>query len=152
MPSRATSPLSRRIGGALLALLVVFVPGEAAEPKLSLPLRQAITADPWAIQVAWVFFTDKGPDAIATSADPEVSARASARRALRGQATNPEEDRPVARAYVDAVRLGALRVRQQSRWFNAVSVEATPSQLQALSELPFVSRVDLVRRMNGSHR
>ena len=145
--------MKRRVGGALLALSIVVVPGlQAAEPKLSLPLRQAITADPWAIQVAWVFFTDKGSEAVATSADKVVSARASSRRAVRGQATNPEEDRPVARAYVEAVRTGSLRVRQQSRWFNAVSVEATPSQLQALSELPFVSRVDLVRRMNGSQR
>jgi subtilisin family serine protease len=37
------------------------------------------------------------------------------------------------------------RVRQRSRWLNAVSVEATPAQLDALAALPFVARLDLVR-------
>ncbi len=37
-------------------------------------------------------------------------------------------------------------MRQQSRWLNAISVEATPEQIARLSALSFVSRVDVVRR------
>jgi subtilisin family serine protease len=38
------------------------------------------------------------------------------------------------------------RVRHRSRWFNAISAEATPSQVEQLTGLPFVTRVDTVRR------
>jgi serine protease AprX len=57
-----------------------------------------------------------------------------------------ETDRPVYAPYIEAVRSRVSRVRQLSRWFNAVSVEADPGQLRALAELPFVERLDAVRR------
>jgi len=41
-------------------------------------------------------------------------------------------------------------VRHTSRWLNAMSVEATPAQIEALAALPFVSRLDVVRRARRS--
>ncbi len=43
------------------------------------------------------------------------------------------------------------RVRQVSRWFNAVSVEAEAQALQELARLPFVERLDLVGRFPAGH-
>jgi serine protease AprX len=56
------------------------------------------------------------------------------------------EDRPVPPAYVRAVEDRVLRLRHVSRWLNAVSVEADEVQTEALLELDFVSRLDVVRR------
>lgn len=38
------------------------------------------------------------------------------------------------------------QLRNVSRWLNAVSVKADASQIQVLVELPFASRLDVVRR------
>ena len=35
------------------------------------------------------------------------------------------------------------------RWLNATSVEASPDQVRALAALPFVERLDVVRRYRG---
>jgi subtilisin family serine protease len=56
------------------------------------------------------------------------------------------EDLALVPAYVDRVAATVDRVRQRSRWLNAVSVEATASQLATLEALPFVARLDVVRR------
>ena len=149
--------LTRVFAAAAALLLVVsaapqapaFAEATAGErqsrlsPWLDTAVRQARTGD--ALPV-WVYFADKG--AIATSADPAVSARALARRATRGtpSAAAAFEDRPLAAAYVAEVAGLVSRVRQQSRWLNAVSVDATPAEIARLSALAFVSRVDVVRR------
>jgi subtilisin family serine protease len=49
-------------------------------------------------------------------------------------------------AAVDQVRARVRRIRHQSRWFNAVSAEATAAQIADVSALPSVARVDVVRR------
>jgi subtilisin family serine protease len=99
--------------------------------------------------VAWVFFRDKGEgaQARADAARAPMTPRAASRRRLRGQVAGATvEDLPLVPAYVDKVAASVDRVRQRSRWFNALSVEATPAQLQAIEALPFVARLDLVRR------
>ncbi|HJP32346.1 MAG TPA: S8 family serine peptidase [Candidatus Latescibacteria bacterium] len=54
-------------------------------------------------------------------------------------------DLPLNDRYVQAVRATGARVRQRSRWLNAVSVTATSAQLQSLRDLPFVQDVRPVR-------
>ena len=73
---------------------------------------------------AWVFFRDKGPGAF-----------------MSGDTA----DLPLAQEYRSAVvRFGVL-IRSESRWFNALSVEATGEALEEISRLPFVDCVDRVR-------
>jgi len=58
---------------------------------------------------------------------------------LRDKGPGPQGDEvPVYAAYVAAIARVA-QVRQTSRWFNAVSVDATPAELDSLRALPFVS-------------
>jgi len=128
----------------LLAVLFVLASGlEAAEgPRLS----ERLAAGPRGRYAVWVYFKDRGPaaDALA-AAQATVTPRAVARRAARGSAGVTVSDAPPSSAYVAAVSAAATRVRQQSRWMNAVSVEATPAQVAAIEALPFVARVDVVR-------
>jgi subtilisin family serine protease len=99
--------------------------------------------------VAWVFFSDKGTPAELRSAQARayMTPRAASRRRLRGQVTGATlQDLPLSASYVEKVAAAVVRVRQRSRWLNAVSVEATRAQLEAVEALPFVTRLDLVRR------
>ncbi|MET0553276.1 MAG: S8 family serine peptidase [Vicinamibacteria bacterium] len=116
----------------------------AAEPagrtlRLSAAL-EAARADE--AQPVWVFFRDKGEAAAPVALTPRALARRQARGALP---IVTSADVPVAPAYLSAVA-GIGRVRHASRWFNAVSVDATPGQVEALAALPFVERLDLVAR------
>lgn len=134
-----------------LAVLAVALGTDAPQARqtrrtawLDTAVRQARATD--ALPV-WVYFTDKG-EASAETGSVSISPRALARRARRGVTTarTVAQDRPLAVAYVATVTGLAARVREQSRWLNAMSVEATPAQIAAIEQLSFVSRVDVVRR------
>jgi serine protease AprX len=94
----------------------------------------------------WVFFSDKGvpaaemPRALAELA-AGYDAHAVARRTLRR--TEPglfdSRDLPLAGHMVAGVEATGASVHQHSRWLNAVSVRASPKQLDAIARLPFVA-------------
>jgi len=95
--------------------------------------------------VAWVFFEDKGvevghlTDALGARR-AALSPRALQRRLrIRADGGIDERDLDVAAAYVSAVTATGARHRATSRWLNAVSVEATEAQLDAIEALAFVS-------------
>ena len=142
----------KRTLSALFGLLLLGATPAAPDraPKRSPALAEAMSQPPSGGKlVAWVFFTDKGDKAEARAAASlaPMTPRAASRRRLRGAVTGASvEDLPLVPGYVDAVAASVGRVRQRSRWFNAVSVEATARQLEAIEALPFVARLDLVRR------
>jgi serine protease AprX len=136
-----------KLARPLAALLVLAcASSEAGEGPRRLSDRLA--AGPAGRYAVWVFFKDKGPAAEAlAAAQGTVSARALARRALRGRTrTVTLADAPLPASYVAAVAAASTRVRQQSRWLNAMSVEATAAQVRAIESLAFVDRVEIVRR------
>jgi subtilisin family serine protease len=102
----------------------------------------------------WVYFTDKGERGPALfarmveEAGRGITERARTRRAREtgGSFVPDYYDVPVARAYVEAVVSSGARVRQVSRWLNAVSVEADESTARRLAALPFVRFVAPVAR------
>jgi len=102
----------------------------------------------------WIFLCDRGLDSFAErwAAIAEVAGaydfRAIERRAARGAvgALFDEHDLPVAAAYLREIQARGARVRVVSRWLNAVSVEAGAAQLAEIERLPFVDRVEPVRR------
>ena len=93
----------------------------------------------------WIMFRDRGSvttDVRTTSpAALGISERALWRRAkvLPYDQLTDERDLPVAPEYIEAIRATGAVIKATSRWFNAVSVEATPAQLIACRQLPFVS-------------
>ena len=147
MLSRSSAREVRMRRGLVLAMVAWAAGVWAAEPpervasRLRTALARTAAGD---TQPVWVFLRDK---AGAPSATSGLSARALARRQRRG--TGPvvtDADRDVSPAYLVDVAARATRVRHASRWLNAVSVDATAAQVEALATLPFVERVDLVAR------
>ena len=118
----------------------------AQDSKRSSALATALRERPSAAQKVWVFFRDKGSDAAARMGTVSLSPRARARRALRGDTRGVTlEDVPLMPSYVDAVAARVGHVRQQVAWLNAMSFEASATQVADVEALPFVARVDLVR-------
>jgi len=99
---------------------------------------------------AWVFFSHK-PRYLARSADAlPVTERALDRRRRRGAVQQEQArqlDQPVPADFLQQVRITGATIRRVSRWMNAVSVSATPEQLESLEKLPFVTRIEPVRRL-----
>jgi subtilisin family serine protease len=101
-----------------------------------------------------VYFADKGFEdgpaeraAIAGLAET-YNQRAVQRRLLRRTAPGlfDSRDLPVSAEYRTAVEAAGAEVRIESRWLNAVSVEAGPAEIEAITRLPFVDRVEPVGR------
>lgn len=102
-------------------------------------------------QPMWVFFRDHGGlERASAPSDSLVTERALARRAQRGTITGlSSHDLPVHPAYVAAIQSLGGRIRTESRWLNAVSVDIDPRQRKALANLRFVDHVQPVR--TGRH-
>lgn len=102
----------------------------------------------------WVYLADKGFDSGATeraavaALESTYDTHAVERRRLRRTAPGlfDARDLPVAPSYLSAIDATGARIHVQSRWLNAVSVEATGEQLTAIRSLDGVSRVEPVRR------
>ena len=99
----------------------------------------------------WVYFTDKEIETqsnyrkVIGKLDHRFTTRSLERRRLRGK----EEifdftDLPVSVNYVNEVESGCRKIRVISRWLNAVSVEATRSEIEEISKLPFVRSIGKV--------
>ncbi len=97
----------------------------------------------------WVMFKDKGfsserelEDALDGYA-AGMSSRARKRRAQRTNLPHPNEsDMPIQTSYVNAVLEIGGTLRSESRWLNAIGLEATASELSTISRLPFVTSID----------
>ena len=105
----------------------------------------------------WVFFNDKGESrglvksVMLDEADMQLLPRARARRekAMRGAIVD-YRDVAVHDAYISEVtELGAV-LRHRSRWFNAVSVAASEEKIREISRLPFVLKVEPVKKLARS--
>ena len=97
----------------------------------------------------WIYFKDKGPQALLKKQKAEelLSARALQRRLkTRGTKALVEfSDKPLYEPYVRQVKQIAAKIRVQSRWLNAVSVEASQEQLQKISGFAAVAKIAPVR-------
>ena len=107
----------------------------------------------------WVFFRDRGPAAASDSAlaqaARELSTRALARRAKAARDRDPGASAPLVDArdldpdpaYVHAVTSCGAALRSVSRWLNAVSVDADSAAQVRIADLPFVSTIQPVARL-----
>ena len=131
-------------------LLVGFAAANAGD-KTTARLDAAVGAlRPGEPMMVWVFFTDKGVGNLPRAPIPRelVTQRSLDRRSNVRPPDRlvDETDLPLDPSYVDAVARLVLAVRHPSKWFNGVSVLASPRQIPALRLLPFVCAIDLVDR------
>lgn len=92
---------------------------------------------------AWVYFLDK-PNAASYIANPltMLTQRALDRRVAQGIALDLT-DAPIEQAYVDQVaNAPGVTIKAKSKWLNALHVRGSQTNLQALSNLSFVTVVD----------
>jgi serine protease AprX len=134
-----------------VTLLALAMPVLGAANPLTPRLTRALAAGsaPESVRI-WVQFTDKGhseqdlPSALAAAGD-QLDPRTRDRRALRGEGPLVDDgDLPLAADYLLAVQATGATLRQQSRWLNAASFQATRDQIQAIAALPCVVRLDLL--------
>ena len=97
----------------------------------------------------WVFFKDKGThhDHLLQKPTALLSERALQRRlkVLPADALIDERDLPVNADYVQALSAHVSKIRVQSRWLNAVSVETDPVHIERIQALPFVEKIQPVQ-------
>lgn len=145
-------------GAALLAAFVLQAAFSSAAGQAGKfnPALERILAAPAAADTpvkAWIFFKDKGSvdpavlKQMSVDARGSLSARAILRRAKTRGAADPVdfEDLPVFAPYIDAVRPLVKNLRTESRWFNAVSVEAAGDALTRIAAQEDVLSIDVVR-------
>ena len=102
----------------------------------------------------WVYLADRDLDAreLAAAIDaaesrlPERTLRRRAKVLAPNQRLVDARDLPVAPGFVATLTATGARLRQQSRWLNAVSVDASREQIAAIAELAFVRRLELVAK------
>ncbi|RPI01122.1 MAG: T9SS C-terminal target domain-containing protein [Ignavibacteriae bacterium] len=98
----------------------------------------------------WIVVTHKtGTASLQKSQMFGISERALNRRAksLPPDRLIDELDVPISESILSQLKQTGVKIRTVSRWLNAVSVEATPEQIQVIYTLPFVARTEPVLRM-----
>ena len=146
---------------AVLTLIPCLCFGAAADPQEAGRMRpklhphlQVLLAEHGPTAKGWVFFTDKGIESegarrqALARARAELSSRTLERRRARRVAPGlvDDHDLPVAPAYVERVLANGVELAVTSAWLNAISVRGTLEQFEAIAALPFVERVEPVRR------
>jgi serine protease AprX len=141
-----------KINVLLIVILSLFAgigfPQETSKmtPRLQQRLVAASEGD---IHAVWIYFSDKGPESDRKLSEteqallPKARARRS-RQPFADQRLVDEHDLPLYRDYLTVVNDLVLRIRQKSRWMNALSAEATSAGIEQLIKLPFVKKIDLV--------
>ncbi|MDP8227950.1 MAG: S8 family serine peptidase, partial [Candidatus Electryoneaceae bacterium] len=102
----------------------------------------------------WIYFPDKGNisrtqvASALTEYDAQLTVRSRARRLKLGRGYLVDEaDLSIHRPYMDRIiRLVGRSPRHTSRWLNAVSFDLSADQIETIRNLPFVERVEPVRR------
>ncbi len=94
----------------------------------------------------WVFFKDKGDVKSGTTYYSALPRKTRLRRAKMGIVTGGTWDIPVYQPYLDHItRLGG-RLRAVSKWLNAASFELDELDSATIVALPYVLRVEPIRR------
>lgn len=91
----------------------------------------------------WIYFTDKGTNTIADAINT-LSKESLIRRKTKGKID--ELDIPVYENYVTAAVNIGITVKQKINMLNAISAYATREQIELLTNMSFVKKVDLVAK------
>ncbi|MBT8266779.1 MAG: S8 family serine peptidase [Bacteroidia bacterium] len=101
---------------------------------------------------AWVFFSDKENVAESIANPITILTQASIDRKALHTIPIDERDVPVNESYIDQVKMSTgITVYAKSKWFNAVHVRGTETDINALLNLAFVDQIEFAdRSLNGS--
>jgi serine protease AprX len=146
----------KRIIAALVISLLICGISLATVPyqsKRSLVISQSLERNFPSTTSAWVYFTDRGfatdreyREALDRAQDNLLPHARWRRSKVRDFQLVTVHDLPVNAEYVRDVMATGAKKRIVSRYINAVSVDATWEQIQAISRLPFVRAIDPVAK------
>lgn len=133
----------------ILFLSIVITSGiSQKDEKVSPRMRRSFEKKGYGEKfVAWIYFRDKGPGKLHKMEEARVTMNLkSLNRRLRHGFEDlvDEYDLPVYHPYVDVIKPYIRKMRHESRWLNAVSVEATSQSLELITRFRFVRKVDEV--------
>jgi subtilisin family serine protease len=140
----------------LLTLIIgfTFFSFKSNPSKLGPQLERALNNPNGNNFVVWVYFKDKGPDAMSKLSDPLsiVSQRSLERRSKVKPAGQLLDftDIPLYPEYINTVSANVLKVRHGIKWLNSMSVEVNSEQIRTLSQFDFVTRIEVVERFRIS--
>ncbi len=136
----------------LVLISVVALSFRNTEMKFGPHLTSVLDNKSESTYIVYVYFSDKGPNASSKLSNPLalVTQKSIDRRMKVKGPDNIVEmtDVPLYEPYVATVSDKVIKTRQQLKWFNALTVEATKEQLEDISKLSFVSSIDLVERFH----
>ncbi len=135
----------------LLVTVFFFINVNAQQSKISSKLREQISEQNKETYSVWIFFTDKGTDIKAKLSDAEKNLPKHAVERRKKLIKNRNSvatfyDIPVNKNYFNSVSKYILKLRHQSNWLNAISAEVTEEQINKITTLPFVKKVDIIRK------
>jgi serine protease AprX len=103
----------------------------------------------------WIVLRNKG---VSSSLQKNSQFLGITERALKRRAKSlppdkliDEFDLPISESALSQIKQTGVKIRVVSRWLNAVSVEASPQQLETLNALPIVSKCEPVVRFKNSY-
>lgn len=138
----------------LIIFIISFIPAFAQSPveKISTELKSGLESGTQGNKIlVWIYFSDKGVNAIDDLSNPKtiVSKKSLERRSKVLSKTNLVDftDLPIDQNYINVLRQNGFVVKQKSKWFNAVSGYATLSEINSISSLSFVKKIDIVKKL-----
>ena len=89
----------------------------------------------------WVYF-DKKDKSIITELDPAAIKR----RVKHNIFTKTKYDRNIKEEYIKELEAVGAKIKNQSRWLNAVSLVVDINQIELIQKLPFIKKIEPVRQ------
>jgi subtilisin family serine protease len=131
-------------------LSLSFFSFRSTENKIGSMLSKALDNPSNENYVVWVYFKDKGPNAMAKLNNPIaiVSQRSLDRRSKVKPAGGLLDftDIPLYGEYVSSVASNVMKVRHQVKWLNCMSVEVNREQVNIISNMDHVKGIELVEK------
>ncbi len=117
--------------------------------RLKAKIQAEVSSEP---HLVWIYFTDKGNDLQKFYSNPEsVVSEKSLKRRYKVLSKNKAIDfldLPVNEDYIDQLLSAGFIFKHRSKWFNAVSGFAYKNQINEISVLPFVKKIDIVEKFS----
>src|SRR5512138_3217473 len=142
----------------LILIAAFFISFRSTDGKLGPRLNAVMDNTTQQTFIVYIYFNDKGPDALAMLNNPlSLVTQRSIDRRLKvktQESVVDYHDIPLYHGYVESLVDKVINLRQQIKWFNCVSAEVTRQQIEDLTKLGYINRIELVesfvKRKNDS--
>ncbi|MCC6865934.1 MAG: S8 family peptidase [Ignavibacteria bacterium] len=127
-----------------------FLSFKTTENKIGKMLSKALNDSGNNTFVVWIYFKDKGPDAMLKLNNPlNIVTQRSLERRLKVKPANQLldfTDIPLYVPYINIVNANVLKIRNYTKWLNSLSAEVTKEQINTIANFDCVKKIELVER------